>query len=737
MDWTSITTPEQALSAIYSESLSFMDRFRPARHREDVVRKFLVDRIVSLLLVEDGISEQILANLHALYKHAAGLGDSAISGPVGLFFVLHNSSIASAVGETASTELDDSQAFLADSATQRALKQFYQIPDDYDLTKARIHRIGTTSMVIQCNEKQSGELATSKKIALKCVLPQYFAIKSIREGTLLYQARHGIDHPAVARVYASSERYVSMDFIEGPTLAEYLDRSAVSEPRINSRLDDRQQQQVARQNRIDRRLNKPDIERVRGVGLALCAILGDLATLGRRHLDLSPSNIIVREVPGSSAVQFTLIDFGHNYALTEKPGSSPAFRNAAVYVDPQLIERDPNRDDWRSDLYSLGIILLETAAKRRIQSDAIQHELDRLWEGDSEWEGAPGFARVIEELIDDNPDYRLIFGPASETGAETYRYLFKLIDQETDVLNVYEERTGSSSFGTLRGIGLLKGWNNEQVKNLVQAPKRLKDPVDDSYAHFPTLSVWAALALAAWSLELTAFVAFTLADLTYGSASLRGIGPITKAALSLLHARFTAGDFLGNLAGRAVALTFGITLVTYYINNYAVLSPRDVEGKRALWTEVVMRSTAVSLFIPVMLLIVWDPAEWALLSGASTLLIVVNNYLTLTLAKRANRIGQIFSTRGVAGDRFINEIYREWWILMGAYSGGLLVVGVASIFYPSKVVGVLAILVCVINLGKMYRLNCTKTSPQVRGNLARDFLTLRRVAAIDARQEGR
>jgi hypothetical protein len=310
-----------------------------------------------------------------------------------------------------------------------------------------------------------------------------------------------------------------------------------------------------------------------------------------------------------------------------------------------------------------------------------------------------------------------------------------LIDQETEVLNVYEERTGSSSFGILRGVGLLKGWNNDQLRNLIQAPKRIQDPVDDSYAHFPALSVWAALALAMWSIELTAFVVFTLADLTYHSKSLHGISPVTRAILSLLHAHFTAGDFWGNLAGRIVAFTFGITLVTYYINNYAVLSPRDVGGKRAQFTEIVMRSVAIALFIPVMVLLVWDPGEWALLSGVSTLLIVLNNYLTLTLAKRANRVGYVFSTRGTAGDRFINEIYREWWILMGAYSVSLIIVGIAFTIYPSRVEGALAILVVMINLGKMYRLNCTKTSPQVRGNLARDFLTLRRVAEVDARQD--
>jgi hypothetical protein len=43
------------------------------------------------------------------------------------------------------------------------------------------------------------------------------------------------------------------------------------------------------------------------------------------------------------------------------------------------------------------------------------------------------------------------------------------------------------------------------------------------------------------------------------------------------------------------------------------------------------------------------------------------------------------------------------------------------------------VFVIVINVAKMYRLNCVESAPQVRGCLSRDILTLRRAEELRAR----
>jgi hypothetical protein len=78
---------------------------------------------------------------------------------------------------------------------------------------------------------------------------------------------------------------------------------------------------------------------------------------------------------------------------------------AIQIVEPQMITRQRS-GDWRSDCYSLGIILLEAAARQPLHRETIARELWRLWTGEHSWDGAPGLARIIEDLIDAQPDQR-------------------------------------------------------------------------------------------------------------------------------------------------------------------------------------------------------------------------------------------------------------------------------------------------------------------------------------------
>jgi hypothetical protein len=103
---------------------------------------------------------------------------------------------------------------------------------------------------------------------------------------------------------------------------------------------------------------------------------------------------------------------------------------------------------------------------------------------------------------------------------------------------------------------------------------------------------------------------------------------------------------------------------------------------------------------------------------------VLNNYLALQMTREAERVGARFSTRGPEGRLFVLDQFEEWWRLMGAYSLAMILVGALLLFKVAHDEKVYAGLVVAINVLKMYRLNCVKLAPRVRGNLLRDIFTI-------------
>jgi hypothetical protein len=307
---------------------------------------------------------------------------------------------------------------------------------------------------------------------------------------------------------------------------------------------------------------------------------------------------------------------------------------------------------------------------------------------------------------------------------DPYRHIRALLDEEADVMAAYESRTGSSGFGLLKGWAVLRFWKNTQLLNMLAASRLEREVRDDAYRDMPSLAIWTRLALAAWGLILTGFGVLTLADL-----HLAVFYPAVHQFSKAIGEPFRVGDFWGNLPGRAVAVTFALTCVTYYVNNFALISPKRC-GRYA--TEYVMRACACLLPLPVLWAIFYDPRAWPLCSGVGTLLVVLNNFLALRLTRDAERIGSRFSTRGPEGQRFVLEQFEEWWRLMAAYSVSITAIGILLLTKVAHDEGVYAALVVAINVFKMYRLNCVKLAPLVRGNLLRDIFTIVREERLES-----
>jgi hypothetical protein len=318
------------------------------------------------------------------------------------------------------------------------------------------------------------------------------------------------------------------------------------------------------------------------------------------------------------------------------------------------------------------------------------------------------------------------------SAADPYRYIKTLLDEETDVMRAYEARTGSSGFGLLRGWAVLRFWKNSQLLNMLAASEIEREIHDDAYRDMPRLAIWARVALAAWGLTLTAFGVLTFADL-----HVVVFYPAAQQFSKAIGQPFTVGDFWANLPGRAVAVTFALTCVTYYVNNFSLISPARCGRQLA---EYVMRACACLLPIPVLWALLYDPRAWPLCSGVGTMLVVFNNYLALRLTRHAEDLGTRFSTRGPEGRLFVLEQFEEWWRLMGAYSFCMILIGVLLLTKVAHDEAVYAGLVVAINVFKMYRLNCVKLAPRVRGNLLRDIFTIcrdQRLTALEVPEPAR
>jgi hypothetical protein len=641
------------------------------------------------LLEDPHVPPTIFTGLARLWPEFA---PGALRGAAGLTLMLADLQLAAHSTAIEPSRLEYPSSLLADGDVATAFRDYYGLKPIYDLAEATIYRVGTTSFIVHCSSivPADNPVADNKDLALKCLLPRYLAVRTIRDQTSHYLGDHGQRTPYAPRVYESTPSYIAMDFVAGLTLGELL----ASRPVIRG---------------------QTDIELLRLVGLALCRILGELERQGQHHLDLSPSNIIVDRI-GAEEVGLKLVDFGHNYLITERVGSNAAFRRAALYVAPELIV-DPTNSDVRCDLYSLGIMLLEGWTSGPLAEDAVNGHLAALWED------VPGLARIVEDLIDPNPDYRLLLMPARFAG-RPYEYVGALLTQETEVLEAFEKQTGHPAARVLQGRGLVALTKRPEFVELLEAADSVDDPADDAYLDTPRLASWARRVVFLWRFTVAAFLALTVADLVPAGWAVQ-----EESLARSLHAQFHVGHFWANLPGRAVALTFALTVVTYYVNIYSTLAPRTLATKLTTAADLVSRPVLpIVTFVPILWALLYQPRAWPICSGIGTLIVVVNNWLYYHIAVKASREAEAVGLRRfVASAQEFLKSFTEWWRLMLLYScglfagGGLLIAGVAKDW------GIYAAIVCILNVEKLYMLNCVKFAPFARGHLARSVCNLRRV----------
>lgn len=168
------------------------------------------------------------------------------------------------------------------------------------------------------------------------------------------QALARMDHPAIAKVYDAGTTpqgypFFAMEWIDGSTLSAYLNTHTLS---LSDKL---------------------------ALFSLICKGVQHAHQKGLIHRDLKPSNILVVDIDGQPMPK--IIDFGIAIGATRNSGGDvPLMHRAGTrgYMSPEQLEWRNGEIDIRSDVYALGVMLLEMLAPLACMDDAANKGIDNV-----------------------------------------------------------------------------------------------------------------------------------------------------------------------------------------------------------------------------------------------------------------------------------------------------------------------------------------------------------------------
>ena len=178
------------------------------------------------------------------------------------------------------------------------------------------------------------DLKLHRHVALKFISPKAHEIESEKE-RLLREARAAaqLDHPNICTVFDVDEidgqAFVAMCCIPGESLKEKLEKGPL-----------------------------PAEEAV-GIAIQIAEALKQAHEAGVIHRDIKPGNVMV-----TPTGQIKVMDFGLAEFYEPSPSSSPETTSGTVaYMSPEQLRGEDA--DFRTDVWSLGIVLYEMLSGRR------------------------------------------------------------------------------------------------------------------------------------------------------------------------------------------------------------------------------------------------------------------------------------------------------------------------------------------------------------------------------------
>ncbi|MDE2578127.1 MAG: protein kinase [Hyphomicrobiales bacterium] len=151
------------------------------------------------------------------------------------------------------------------------------------------------------------------------------------------------------------------------------------------------------------------VETLRDIGAKTAGALADLHAQNVLHLDVKPSNVMLRET-GEAA----LVDFGLSRHLRMPDLLAEELRvpvGTGPYISPEQLRRD--RSDPRSDIFALGVLLYHLAVARRPfgQPTTLSGLRERFWRAPAPLRALqpqlpPWFQEVVLRCLEIDPAAR-------------------------------------------------------------------------------------------------------------------------------------------------------------------------------------------------------------------------------------------------------------------------------------------------------------------------------------------
>src|SRR5262249_40351259 len=177
-----------------------------------------------------------------------------------------------------------------------------------------------------------------RAVALKVIRKGVASPEMVKRFTHEAQILGRLRHPGIAQIYEAGlaedgQPFFAMEMIRGLPLNEYAQR-----------------------HRLDSQARLGLLARV-------CDAVQHAHEKGVVHRDLKPGNILVDD-----AGQPKVLDFGVARATdadlqtTSRRTQAGQLLGTLSYMSPEQVVADPAALDWRSDIYTLGVILFELLA---------------------------------------------------------------------------------------------------------------------------------------------------------------------------------------------------------------------------------------------------------------------------------------------------------------------------------------------------------------------------------------
>lgn len=568
---------------------------------------------------------------------------------------------------------------------------------DLDWKSLDLHRLGTTCLIFSIRTYG----VQSRKLALKLNHVLFTTVGPIASSTSTYFAQwNAVSRacPFTPRVIASGVGWILEEFIEGPTLREFVHANVQ---------------------------NMDSLSLTLSVFPPILEALNSFHSANRRrgHGDINPANIIIQRRSAAPPIINArdsryehvayLIDMGRNLLASDTIGRVQSADTAFVAPEVRQLPPDKGTVDRSADFFSLGHILAFCLGYER--ADGFYYLDERLFRDQ------PVLARLACGLINNSAAARVQYVKSlakggNGSGSDELRILEQYSSGLMEMLKEISDRSLTRPHSGLRVLaqGLFGTWHavGIAIGQLVRTVRRRN-----------TLSLFEITGPARIVVSAFAYV-FGAAIMGYAALllahrDLLGIGHLFYALGFQPHRRLFNIELLMVGASFLIA-SFQYNVVVYGgVSFFRTSAPGSVRlfSEISLWlvTLIVLPCVFTALFV--------NPELWILVSACGQTAANINNIFALLARKSIDRrLREQASDLGwyeasvIVRQRF--DILRYWTPTYIAYTSFLFVLATLAWVGALHDFMIFAVAVTFLNLFVLSYSQATQQGPILRGNLS-------------------